>query len=334
MDAMLRTRRQSLALLLAGCAVPAAARAAVPEPQGPQAPLLPEARFTPDHVTTELSGMEDRLRRMTAPVMIDGQGPFEFVVDTGTNRSVISDRLAAMLKLPAGRTVRLDGIGGVRAAPTVTLARFQVGERVADRLAMPVLAADALKCDGILGVDGLRNQRVVLDLAGQRLHIEPSSRPDDRAGSVVRARNRYGQLTMVDTDLDGVQVGVIVDTGAEATIGNSVLRQVMGRRRSADPAVVEKVSLQGATGETAYGDYGGVPDFRIGKLRVGNLRVIYADLHCFDVWGLSRKPAMVMGMDLIRLFDTVALDYGRNQVRFVLPKQPYLDPAGDPVRRF
>ena len=333
MDAPRHTRRQSLALLAAGLAAPGAAFAAE-TPLLPAARGLPEAQFTPDDGKTDVMGMEDLLRRMTAPVMINGMGPFDFVVDTGTNRSVISDDLAAMLALPAGRPVHLHGISGQRDAPTVKLDKMEIGVRVATNLSMPVLPAKSMRGAGILGVDGLKNQRVVLDLREARLQIEPSSRSDPGAGTVIKTRRKFGQLTVVDTNLSGVQVSVLIDTGSEVSVGNSTLRRALDtRRRDADPAL-ERVTLEGATGDVAYGDYGGIPRFRIGSLEVSNMRLVYSDLHPFTLWELDDKPAILMGMDVIRFFDRVAIDYGRNEVRFTLPAQPFFDPAGDVVRRF
>ena len=71
--------------------------------------------------------------------------PFDFVVDTGTNRSVISDQLAGMLGLPAGRLVHLHGIGGEREVPTAALNRFDVGGRAASKLSLPVLPLKSLQ---------------------------------------------------------------------------------------------------------------------------------------------------------------------------------------------
>jgi predicted aspartyl protease len=340
MDAMVRNRRLILALLAAGLAAPGVVRAAEPAPASPRPPPLlpptpglPEAQFTPDDGDTDLLGMEDMLRRMTAPVMVDGQGPFDFVVDTGTNRSVISDTLAARLELPAGRPVRLHGINSTIEAPTARLKSLQVGVRTARNLSLPILPARAMRGAGILGVDGLKKQRVVLDLHDQRLLIEPSSKADYAEGTAIKTRRRFGQLTVVDTDLNGVQVSVLVDTGAEVSVGNSALRRVLDTRRYADPAGVQRVALEGATGELAYGDYGGIPQFRIGALRIGNMRLVYADLHPFALWDLQDKPAILLGMDVLRFFDRVAIDFGRNEIRFTLPEQPFIDPASE-IRRF
>ena len=68
-------------------ATPAAAQAVAGAPASP----TPAA----DEVATGL----DRSLRMTVPVMINGQGPFDFVVDTGADRTVISEELAKQLSL-------------------------------------------------------------------------------------------------------------------------------------------------------------------------------------------------------------------------------------------
>jgi hypothetical protein len=49
-------------------------------------------------------------------------------------------------------------------------------------------------------------------------------------------------------------------------------------------------------------------------------------MHVFELWGLKDTPALVLGMDLLTQFDTVALDFGRSQVRFDL-SQGQLNPT-------
>ena len=41
----------------------------------------------------------DHIGRVVTAVMIDGKGPFRFIIDTGANRSTISPHLAAVLRL-------------------------------------------------------------------------------------------------------------------------------------------------------------------------------------------------------------------------------------------
>ena len=293
--------------------------------------LLPEAQFGPELPSDHIEAMQDTLRRMTAPVLIDGKGPFDFIVDTGTNRSVISRELAETLALPAGPPTILHGIAGMERSPSARVASFRIGQREARRLIMPSLARRHIGADGILGVDGLKNQRVVMDFVDNVLSIEASSvRARDAGLPAIPARRRFGQLTVVDTDLDGIRVSVVLDTGSENTIANHALRTALGRRRGVGE--LQLVTLVGAAGDTALGEYGSVPAFRIGPLRINNLRVVYADLHPFRIWELTNRPAMLLGIDVMRFLERVTLDFGRSEVRMVLPPTPFVDPAGDPGR--
>lgn len=325
-------RRTALALLGASAVLPsglltspAFAAAAPPE-------LLPEAQFDDEDHPADVGAMEDMGRRMTAPVMINGQGPFDFIVDTGANRSIISEEVAAQLALAPGRPTIVHGIGTQRVVQTVKLSTFSIGGREARNLSMATLSAKNLGAQGLLGVDGLKNQRIVFDLPGARLQIVRSSTPHaTEGGAVIRARRRFGQLTVVDTDLNGSRVSVLIDSGSAQTVGNTALRDLVQRNIRAPE--LRNVLISGATGDVVLGDYGAVPRFRLGSLTIDNLRVVYADLHPFSLWDLTARPAMLMGMDVMRFFEEVSLDYGRNEVRLRLPATPYVDPAGEPTRR-
>ena len=53
-------------------------------------------------------------------------------------------------------------------------------------------------------------------------------------------------------------------------------------------------------------------------------------MHVFDYWDLKSKPSVVLGMDLLTQFDTVAMDFGRSQVRFDVAEQAM--PPAPPFR--
>jgi hypothetical protein len=46
--------------------------------------------------------------------------------------------------------------------------------------------------------------------------------------------------------------------------------------------------------------------------------VAIADMQIFDVWGLSQEPALLIGMNFLRQFARVSIDYGMKEVRFDL----------------
>ena len=76
------------------------------------------------------------------------------------------------------------------------------------------------------------------------------------------------------------------------------------------------VRMETLAGEVFRGETMYLPFLRLGGLHLGNVQVTYANAHVFDVWGLKDSPALVIGMDLLKQFDAVSLDFGRSAVRF------------------
>lgn len=309
-------RRAALGLLAAGGAALPAARVLSQE-SVVAAPLeLPDEDLPPTAIETH----RDRNEHMLAPVTINDQGPFDFLLDTGANISCVSHRLVERLDLKAAETARVHTVVGVRERPMVTLDRLQVGPRDRRKVRAPALPIKGWNVDGILGVDWLKGQRLVLDFRNSKLEITRSQQDQDEAGRVVvvPARRKHGQLTIVDADLSGKRISAILDSGAQATLCNRKLRdlvhdQEVRRGRAEAPQMVrmETVAGEGFVGESIF-----LPFLRLGGLHLGNVPVLYAEMHVFDIWGLKDTPALVLGMDLLSQFEQVALDFGRSRVRF------------------
>src|SRR5215471_11396367 len=71
----------------------------------------------------------DRIGRVMTSVMVNGQGPFRFVIDTGASRSTLSPHLAKALGLSTpGRNVILNGVTGAAEVATVTVDKLEIGE--------------------------------------------------------------------------------------------------------------------------------------------------------------------------------------------------------------
>jgi len=306
-------RHATLGLLAAGGALLPAAQAFAQAP----APIeLPDE----DHPPTELGTSRDRYEHMLAPVTINDQGPFHFLLDTGANVSCVSHALMERLDLRSTESARVHTVVGVRHRPIVTLDRLQVGPRDRRRVRAPALPIKGPEVDGVLGVDWLKGQRLVLDFKNKKLEITRSRQDQSEAGKVVvvPARRRHGQLTIVDADLGGKRISAIIDSGAQGTLCNEPLRRLVRAQEArkggvGPPQIVRMESLAGETfiGETVF-----LPFLRLGGLHLGNVQVTYADMHVFDIWGLKDTPALVIGMDLLGQFEQVSLDFGRSQVRF------------------
>jgi hypothetical protein len=181
---------------------------------------------------------------------------------------------------------------------------------------MPFSSSDA---DGVLGVDWLKGQRLVLDFRRKSIEITKSrSEISTTNRVVVPARRRWGQLTIVDADLSGHRISAMIDSGAQATLCNTPLYDLVNRLEARSPIrrVHEKVRLETIAGEPFLGEQFYLPFLRLGGLQLGNVPVVYSDTHVFDLWDLKKTPAIVLGMDLLTQFESVALDFGRSQVRF------------------
>ena len=273
-----------------------------------------------DEPNATVDTRQGRYEHMLAPVGINGQGPFHFLLDTGANVSCVSNRLMRQLELTSDETARVHTMVGVRERPMVTLDHLQVGARSRRNVRAPALPIKGLDIDGILGVDWLKGQRLVLDFKGKKLEIAKSRVDRDEPGRVVvvPARRRHGQLTIVDADLSGRPISAIIDSGAQGTLCNRKLRDLVrvieAKRGEASPP--RFVHMETLAGESFTGESIFLPFLRLGGLRLGNVQVTHADMHVFDVWGLKETPALVIGMDLLAQFEQVALDFGRSAVRF------------------
>ena len=275
-----------------------------------------------DEPNASLDTTTGRYEHMLAPVTINGEGPFRFLLDTGANISCVSHDLAQRLDLKTVEVTQVHTVVGVRSRPIVILDELTVGTRNRKNVRAPSLPIKGREIDGVLGVDWLKGQRLVLDFKGRKMEITRSRADVEEAGKavVIPARRRHGQLTIVDADMGGVRISAILDSGAQGTFCNTPLRELarrqdksIGRGRDANPTYVRMETLAGEsfTGESLY-----IPFLRLGGLHLGNVAVTHADMHVFDIWGLKDTPAMVLGMDLLSQFERVSLDFGRSQVRF------------------
>ncbi|HEX3364366.1 retroviral-like aspartic protease family protein [Phenylobacterium sp.] len=284
---------------------------------------------------TEIGAGHDAYEHMLAPVTVNGQGPFQFLMDTGANTSCVSRDLADRLMLAATDPARIHTVVGVHERPQVIIDRLQVGERSRKAVRAATLPLNK-GLDGVLGVDWLDGQRLVLAFKDRNISIARSVRDIAADGSViVPARRRMGQLTIVDADLGGRPISAMIDSGSQMSMANTPLRALVAaqNRRSGASDTYHQIGMETLAGEPFFGEMLYLPFLRLGGLQLGNVPVVHANVHVFDLWGLKDKPAIVLGMDLLSQFERVSLDFGRSQVRFDLaagqftPSSPLVRPA-------
>jgi predicted aspartyl protease len=261
---------------------------------------------------------EDRWERMTVPVMVEGKGPYPFIVDTGAERTVISAELAEDLRLGTGSRARLHSMSEVSDIVTVLVPAIEVAGRTVKEIHAPALQRRNIGADGILGVDSLQSQRVSFDFARQEMTVAPSRRREERWDAdtiVITARNRLGHLVLVDAAVDGQKVWVILDTGAQTTVANNALRRKLARKGRI--GVTRPIEMTSVTGGKIVADATVVEEIRLGGVDIHDMPVAFADVHPFRKLDLMDRPALLLGMDALRLFERVSVDFANRRVRLM-----------------
>ncbi len=261
----------------------------------------------------------ERYQRMTVPVTIQGQGPFDFMIDTGAQATVLARDVADLLQLNDRSTATLIGMASSRLVETTPIDDFTLGSRSFYIRQAPVLErAHIGEADGILGLDSLQNQRVLLDFAKRTISVADAEELGGNRGYeiVVRARELRGQLIITSARLDGVQVAVIVDTGAQGSVGNLPLLNRLRRNRKLENSVMTDVN-----GITLGGVVRVARALELGRGSVQNFPILFADSQPFHTLGLADEPALILGMSELRLFRRVAIDFKTQRVLFDLPAE-------------
>jgi len=285
-------------------------------PTGTHIPLSSGALAEPEALYASPTRI-DRIGRIVAPVMINGQGPFRLVVDTGASHTTLTPELATRLGLQMGGAesgVMLNGVTGAEMVPAVTIARLQAGDLVVEGARAPVITTDIMGgADGILGIAGLLNERIFVDFQHDRIKIARSkNQPEDRMLLRIPAQRIAGGLLMVSARVGGVSVRAIIDTGAERSLGNAALADALRKRRrlfAPRPTVVF-----GTTAAVTDGEVRGIPPVTLGDATISDVNLVFGDFHIFKVWDLNDKPTMLIGMDVLGTVGQLIIDYRRREV--------------------
>ncbi len=307
--------RRSLELRLAGYGLAALLLSA---PAGSQSTSGDDQEAPPAPEIVQLK--EEAASRLTVPIRIGGRGPYNFVIDTGSERTVISDTLARSLALDPGRPVRLHSMSGVAHVETAMIPELQVSRRSIMDVNAPILRAHHIGAAGILGIDALKSQRVDFDFSKQTMKVALSQGAPSRfldGAIVVTAQRRAGRLIMTDARLDGERVTVVVDTGSSVTIGNDALRrrlEAKGKLKTTTP--IELISV---TGGKILADQSVLRRMRLGAVTLEDMPVAFAQVHPFEQLKLNDRPALILGMDVLTLFRGVSVDFAQRKVHFLMP---------------
>lgn len=191
-------------------------------------------------------------------VMVNGKGPFLFVIDTGAMGAARADSsLVERLKLPVVGKMRAgDGSGRSTSLDVVRLDSVSIGGLQFNNLRAPTRdynrSPAASRVDGILGFDLFSDYLLTLDFPGKRVRIE-RGQTLKADGADVMSYDGSGGAPVVELGLGGRKLRGRIDTGN--SIGGFVLPEslvktlalasepvVVGRARTVSSVVEIKVA--------------------------------------------------------------------------------------------
>ena len=323
MDARVLSPLRALPALLALTPFPASAQengVVKATTEATRMPALPPAQI--DN-TLVIGGEDIEARkvatRMAVTVDVNGSGPYRFVVDSGADTSVVGRRVAARLNLQPDGQVMLNGITESRMVDRVMVDSLRVGPTTIDGLSLPVLDDHDLGGDGMIGLDALVEQRLMLDFEKRVISVDDATKRMPRLDGeiIVTARLRKGQLILTSVRAGRTMLDAIIDTGSEITIGNLALRE---RLEKSLHDKFETIEVTGVTGAPLTLQLVRVPELRIGPVILRDVPVAFADIPPFEVFGLKDQPSLLLGTDMMANFRKVSLDFRARKVRFQLRK--------------
>jgi predicted aspartyl protease len=280
------------------------------------------ARPDPSDVLFASPTRLDRVGRIVVPVMIDGKGPFRFLVDTGADGSLVSAALASQLGLVPYQLTneQVEGTTGTEDLPWVTIDSMSIGSIVKHDVRMPVSRSPVMSgLDGILGMAGFGAVRVLVDFHNNKVAVNRSTRTLPTSYLDIHAQRSPGGLLIIPARVGDIPVEAVIDTGATETLGNAALRKALLREAEANAASAQ---IYGVTRQISNGGVAASPTISLGPASILGLRVVYSDIPIFKTWHLDSQPALIIGMNALGVVQAMVLDYPHAQV--------YLQPIPPP----
>jgi predicted aspartyl protease len=292
-------RRALMGLIAAGALAPAGARSQTADAADPLKYL-------------------DTAQRLTVKALVNGQGPFDFLVDTGASSSVIAAELADRLGLARIGSNKLHSIAGAQSVSTTRVDSLAVGKRSRSNITVSVLPRALLRVDGVLGLEWLGRASLLLDFLHHKMVVGEGLPLADDLTVAVKSRLARSGLMLIDAYIPDQRLIAFVDTGSTTTVGNLALLDAALKAK----AIVGELSdtqLRSVTGQILPAKATVVSRLMLGKLTLRNVPLLIGEVHTFDYWGFRDEPAIVIGVDILKKFQAVAIDSKRGEVRFRVP---------------
>jgi predicted aspartyl protease len=258
------------------------------------------------------------------PVEVNGEGPFEFILDTGAGTSLLSSELGEKLRVKVIGSKQGQSAGGAVSVSLAKVSSLVVGSARVNDVDVGLVDLSHIgktvgaRIDGDLGYNFLRHFRVTLDYRNNEIRLDDPRRfelagPSSAVTEVaMRLASPAKPLILVDVYANGRgPFQFAIDTGTSTTAITPELAKQLG---------VASTPIGPATTGGAQVDVtaGVLPSFQVGGARIGQLPVIVADFFAMLSKAAGAKLDGIVGYNFLRNYK-VALDYPNETLSLFTP---------------
>jgi len=258
------------------------------------------------------------------PVEINGEGPFDFILDTGAGTSLLSSELGQKLGIKIIGSKEGQSAGGAVSVSLAKVDSLAVGSaRLVD---VDVGLVDlshigktvGVQIDGDLGYNFLKHFRITLDYRANEIRFDDPKRfePVGRSVAVTEVAMRLATpakpLLLVDVYANGRgPFQFAIDTGTSTTAITPELAKELGVASSPIGAATTGGAQVNVTA-------GVLQSFQVGGARIDDSTVVVADFFAMLSSALGAKLDGIVGYNFLRNYK-VALDYPNETLSLFTP---------------
>lgn len=278
--------------------------------------------------------------RVSTDVFVNGQGPFNFVLDTASSRTMLFQHLLPELGLkPSEGTLTVYAMNNIGTALPVKPRALGLDQTTISGLTMGVLPDDVTPvgeqgADGILGMDALSKYFMVMDHDALQVKLMD---PRDPGAALYRQwpSERLTPYQAHDMDITfwwlhakfgGRTVTALLDMGSGITMINWEAAEGLGLHRADFLKNKIPQDLRDALGTLEpVVVVKGLP-IRVDDHVFPDQTVIVANAKVFEYFGLDGRPAAIIGPALMRS-NSVAIDFTKRRIYIGPEAKPEPTPA-------
>ena len=247
------------------------------------------------------------------PVFVKGDGPFQFILDTGAGTTLLSSDLAEQLGVKVIGSKEGQSAGGRVSVLLARVDSLAVGETRLDNLDVGIVDLQHIgktveaQIDGDLGYNFLKHFRLTIDYRRSEIRLDDPYRVEDfgkvaQTEMPIRMASPAKPLILIDVYANGrgpFQFGL--DTGTSTT----AITPELARELAVDGSAIGPVTTGAAHVEVKAGI---LKSFQVGGARLDNLAVIVANFFEMLSNAVDAKLDGIVGYNFLRNYK-VMIDY-------------------------